>query len=301
MNETIIMPDEQDYDTNIKEWVQKAPPNELINRQATAVVLYAIGMQEKFAETLYLKGGTLMYLAFDSIRRTTDIDFTSSENPRKLEEALRNELDSSLNTARIRLAYTGIQLRLQSVKQMPQATGFPDDFTFPALKLKIGFALVSSASQIKKLSQKQSANTIDIDISFKEEIYTSGQLNLKDVGIKVKSYSSNEVIAEKLRALLQQVSREDRTKNRRQDIYDVSYLIEHQEPTDTDKVTILETLKNKCKTHSVPLSKESFDSEELKASSGKDWETLAFEIYSDLPSFEDRYEIVKDFFKNLPW
>ena len=301
MNETTVIPEIPDYHTNIKEWVQKAPPQELINRQATAVVLYAIGMQEKFAETLYLKGGTLMYLAFESVRRTRDIDFTSSEQPVKLEEDLRAELDASLNTAKIKLAYTGIQLKLQSVKQLPKATGFPDDFTFPALKLKIGFARVSSNSQIKKLNEKQSANTIDIDISFKEEIYTSGNLNLKDVGIRVKSYSSNEVIAEKLRALLQQVSRLDRTKNRRQDIYDVSYLIEHQEPSDEDKRIILETLMNKCETHNVPLSEESFDSEELKLASGKGWETLAMEISGHIPNFEDRYRIVKEFFKSLPW
>lgn len=78
-------------------------------------------------------------------------------------------------------------------------------------------------------------------------------------------------------------------------------MIEHQEPSDEDKRIILETLMNKCETHNVPLSEESFDSEELKLASGKGWEILAMEISGHIPNFEDRYRIVKEFFKSLPW
>ena len=49
------------------------PPDTL---RAHEVILHAIAGTPSLRESLYLKGGTLMALVYDSPRRTTDMDFS---------------------------------------------------------------------------------------------------------------------------------------------------------------------------------------------------------------------------------
>jgi predicted nucleotidyltransferase component of viral defense system len=107
----------------------------------------------------------------------------------------------------------------------------------------------------------------------------------------------HELIAEKMRALLQQPIRK---RNRRQDVYDIAYLIDDHDFSSADKAGILATLIEKCRSRSVEAKPESMDNPEIKQRAQADWETLALEI-GDLPPFEERFSLMRDLYVSLPW
>ena len=107
----------------------------------------------------------------------------------------------------------------------------------------------------------------------------------------------HEIIAEKLRALLQQPIR---NRNRRQDVYDIAYLIEENELSDEDRHIILETLIKKCQTHGIKANVGSIDNPEVRQRAEADWNTLALEL-GELPPFDERFAMMRELYVSLPW
>ena len=68
---------------NIGEWIDKAKadPHAYLERQATEVFLTALGMLETYSHKVFLKGGILMGIVYQSPRQTGDIDFTTIMAP----------------------------------------------------------------------------------------------------------------------------------------------------------------------------------------------------------------------------
>lgn len=113
----------------------------------------------------------------------------------------------------------------------------------------------------------------------------------------VRAFTLHEIIAEKLRTLLQQPIR---NRNRRQDVYDIAYLIEENELDDKDRRVILETLIKKCRTRGVETNADSIDNPEVRQRAEADWNTLALEL-GDLPPFEERFAVMCELYASLPW
>ncbi|WP_271190539.1 nucleotidyl transferase AbiEii/AbiGii toxin family protein, partial [Dactylosporangium matsuzakiense] len=123
------------------------------------------------------------------------------------------------------------------------------------------------------------------------------ELNLGEADIAVRAFTLGELIAEKLRALLQQPIR---NRNRRQDVYDIALLIDENPLGDALRVKILETLIEKCRSRRIEPTRESIDDPEVARRAQRDWETLRLEV-SDLPPFEERFAAVREFYRSLPW
>lgn len=64
---------------DIKPWIDRArrDPLAYAERQATEVVLTAIGSLPGLGSHIFLKGGTLMAVVYESPRNTADLDFTT--------------------------------------------------------------------------------------------------------------------------------------------------------------------------------------------------------------------------------
>ena len=75
---------------------------------------------------------------------------------------------------------------------------------------------------MQRLLAKQSPNVVEIDHSYNEAVLDVEVLKLTD-GDQLQLYSLVNLMAEKFRSLLQQPSRQ---RNRRQDVYDLSLLLE---------------------------------------------------------------------------
>ena len=280
---------------DIKDWVEESSTTSNKEfRQAVHTILSAIASDSDLKANMILKGGILLAIRYKSHRFTTDIDF-STEKPRGgeiTEDGVRKSLDSSLAQMVEELDYD-LDCRVQSSKLQPRDV----KSTYPSIKMKVGYAY-KGTPQHKRLLSLQSPNTISIDYSLNE-----ATPNIEDLKLNLEegilAYSLTDLIAEKYRSLLQQVSR---NRNRRQDVYDINLLVERfGDIDDFERSKILNSLIIKSKAREISPDINSFEDPDLKSRAQKDYHTLKDEIESELPDFDDLFQKVSDFYRSLPW
>lgn len=292
--------DEVEYDivdVDVRAWAEAARsnPEQYRARQVTEIVLAAIGLAPNLNTNLVLKGGAVMALAFKSNRVTADVDFTSMAEPAGFADQIADDLNEILPQTAIRLGYPDLLCRVQTVRKMPRPLNF-EEFDFPALLIRIGSAQRGTGEE-KHLEVGRATRVLDIEISFRDQVYAFQELNLTGPGVAVRAFTLHEIIAEKLRALLQQPIRK---RNRRQDVYDIAYLVETNELSDEDRRNILETLIEKCRTRGIEATPDSMDDPEVRRRAEVDWSTLALEL-DDLPPFDERFDMMRELYLSLPW
>jgi predicted nucleotidyltransferase component of viral defense system len=281
---------------SIEEWVEEATQDRTTFRQAVHTILLAISNSDYLRPKMVMKGGMLLGIRYKSSRFTEDIDFSTSLKLSDINiDAFRAELDQSLISSSSELSYR-VDCKVQSLKVQPK----DGNATYPSFNLKIGYASKDNAGGIKRLNAGHSANTVKIDYSFNEETLNVDEVRLEDEE-SVFAYSLNDVIAEKYRSIIQQVIR---NRSRRQDVYDLNYLLETVSTLSTEeKMDILLTLisKSQGRLPSDAVTISSLDNPETIAKSRQDYELLAVEIDGALPPFDLAYGNVNEFYKSLPW
>ncbi len=281
---------------DVARWVElaKADPVNYLQRQATEITLNSIAMVSPLKDQLFLKGGVLMGLVYNSPRQTSDIDLSASiPMSSDVDEDIKSLLDKTFQKAAIKLGYPDLILKVHSIKKQPKKIF--ESASYPALKLKITFAK-RGTRQEEILKEGRAANILDVDISFKEPFQNIQILELTG-GQELRAYGLSDLLAEKYRAMLQQVVR---NRSRRQDVYDIFLLIEREELDSTIQNTIYQSLLITCRSRNIEPTQTSLDDPELKRRSYSDWDTMELEI-SDLPQFESCFQTVRAFYKNLPW
>ena len=281
---------------NVAGWVERAraDPIAYAQRQAVEVTLNAIAMTADLKERMFLKGGVLMGLAYDSPRQTADIDLTAAfEVSPDIDEKIRGLLDGAFPWAAARLGYADLIIKVHSIARQPKAIF--ETASFPALKIKIAFAR-RGTPQEAALNRGIVPGKIEVDISFNEPLRQIQILGLTG-GAELLAYDLVELMAEKYRAMLQQ---KERNRNRRQDVYDLDRLIDGREFTPEVLTQIFEVFVAKCQSRDIEPTIDSLDDPEVKSRSAADWQTMQLEIGS-LPEFEGCYSRVSNFYRTLPW
>ncbi len=284
----------EEYD--IKDWVEDASTTSNKEfRQAVHTILSAIASDSNLKANMILKGGILLAIRYKSHRYTKDIDF-STDKPRGgeiTEDGVRKSLDSSLAQMVEELDYD-LDCRVQSSKLQPRDV----KSTYPSIKMKVGYAYKGTPKHKLLLSWK-SPDIVSIDYSLNE-----ATPNIEDLKLNLKegilTYSLTDLIAEKYRSLLQQVSRK---RNRRQDVYDLNLLVERFGDIDNfERSKILNSLiiKSKARLKIAP-DINSFEDPELKSRAKKDYPSLESELEGELPDFEELFQKVAAFYRSLPW
>jgi|TARA_R110000765_G_scaffold210957_2_gene316079 hypothetical protein len=288
---------------NIEEWIDRAEnDDEKKFRQAIHLILLAVSRDKVLSQNLVIKGGIVLSLAYGSERYTTDLDLSALDN---MEVLSKEELELKLGrqiTAVVALSDYNLKLLVHSIKYMPKD---PSKVKFPAYKAKIGYADSTNQNAIKRLDNKQSSKIIDLDISFNESVSVSDTENFKLTDrLNVLCYSLEQLVAEKYRSILQQVVR---TRSRRQDVFDIHYLLNQEASllySNETKKTVLEKLI-KCserKGIEAYLNQSGMRDEEIKRLSLEDFHTLSLEIDIDIEvSPDDMYTVVQEYFESLPW
>jgi predicted nucleotidyltransferase component of viral defense system len=284
-------------EVDVRAWVEAARANPTLyrDRQVTEIVLASIGIAPTLSTTMVLKGGTLMALAFKSDRVTGDVDFSAQAEPANFDRLVTEELNAALPRTAIRLGYLDLICRVQTVKKMPRSENFEHQ-EFPALLVRIGSARRGTPEE-KKLDAGLAPRVLDVEISFRDQVYHFQELNLTDAGVAVRAFTIHEMIAEKFRALLQQPIR---NRYRRQDVYDIAYLLDGHMMGADDRAQVHRTLVAKCATRGIAAVANAFGNPEIARRAESDWNTLGLEV-SDLPAFAGRFVLVSAFYKSLPW
>lgn len=280
---------------DLSKWVEnsKRDPVKYRRRQVTEILLSAIALIPYLHESLVLKGGILMNLVFQSPRNTSDIDFTTLADPAAYVQRIRQELDQGLQRAATKLGYVDLVCSVQKIEEQPST--FPDA-KCPVLKISIGSAQ-RRTNEEKRLGEGQAPQTLRIDISFNEPIEYTKAIQLQSGGT-VNAYSIVEVVAEKLRAFLQQ---KERNRARRQDIFDLAYLIENFPLDEEEQADVLRVLRIKAEVRDITPDVCSIADPEVIARARQNWQSMQDELDQPLPNFDERYAIVRAFYVGLPW
>lgn len=294
------MSDAQKLPLNVAlaDWVAQAvsDPIKHKERQVTEILLNAIGITDSLKRSLILKGGVLMSIAHGSYRQTGDVDFTAIVDPQPYADQLKAVLNTALARSSADLAYVDLKCAVQRFEYQPAKVGFADK-SAPALRLSVGYATVGTSNEAR-LQDGRSTRILEVDISFKEQVLTTAELTIEEPDISIHAYAPEEIIAEKLRATLQQPGR---NRTRRQDIFDIKWLIERYPPEKGTKRVILNTFLEKSADRGLNPTQLSMDDAAVKERSAKEWGTMSLEVGGQLPDFEQSYEIVRQFYRSLPW
>lgn len=282
---------------SIDNWVENGPEDRKEFRQAVHIILQAISSSSYLKPKMIMKGGMLLGIRYQSSRFTEDIDFSTAEKLSDIDkDEFESELNEALQIAEDDLSYP-IKCIVQTIAIQPKEG---ENATFPSFKLKIGYANRNNSSAMRRLDKGQSPKTVKIDYSFNEMTYKTDEIELEDEE-SVIAYGITDILAEKIRSIIQQPYR---GRNRRQDIYDLHYLLSTIEDlTPEEKLNVLNTLFKKSKGR-LPLEDiniETLDREDIKTMSEHSYHLLAKEVQGELPGFNVAYSLVVDFYKSLPW
>lgn len=284
----------EDIDTTICDlttWVDNCPENQKEFRQAIHIILNAISNDIDLKKSMVMKGGLLMAIRYKSGRFTKDLDFSSSLSRKELnEDEIQGSLEQSLAREVAESEYD-LDCRVQKCKVNP-----PDEnATFPNIELSIGYAYIGSAKH-RRLQKLQSPTIVEIDFNLNEPILGMEILEIGE-GTQIIAYKLCDLVAEKLRSLLQQ---EVRNRYRRQDTYDLRLLIELG-ISEATKRNILHSLIEKARARNIEPSPKSLSRNEVKRRAERNYHTLEDEVEGELPDFNESFSIVETFYQSLPW
>jgi hypothetical protein len=108
------------------------------------------------------------------------------------------------------------------------------------------------------------------------------------------------LVAEKLRALLQQLIRPHQG-DRRQDVYDLARLLTTFDFDSTERAQILATLRHKSRERALEPVQGMISDERIVSKVRATWHTLQEELEEELPDFDTTFEAVRAFYDGLPW
>lgn len=284
----------------LEEWLSRTDDQYEATRIAMYMVIYALASDDFLSQLVVLKGGSLMSLNYKSKRHTSDIDLSLTTSGAFDIDVFIERFKNALTRVNLLFISKGIVCRFQNYSLNPKKT-FDTD-RFPAIKIKVGYSHKDSINQIKQLENGMASNVISIDLSLNEILGDLSEIivsdNFNDERLKV--YSFHTLMAEKFRSVLQQI---DRKRNRRQDIYDLNFLINRFSTSDEDeKHKVLATLINISQEKGIEewLHKGGLADKGIEDRSKQDAKTLDFESKEDF-DIDLAYENVRKYYELMPW
>lgn len=174
-----------------------------------------------------------------------------------------------------------------------------ENATFPAFKLTIGYTRHTHDSEMIRFKNRKSPNTVRIDYSLNVNSHAVDHITLTDEE-EIQAYSFTDLVAEKIRSVIQQV---ERNRARRQDIYDLNLLLKTVTPDEKEKLTILTTLLDKSvgRLPAGTVNPDTLNNPEIRERSSREYELLKDEIEGELPDFGQSYDRLREFYASLPW
>lgn len=215
-------------------------------RFASYAILECIALYPPTQNTFVLKGGNALRYIYQSQRSTKDLDFTADTaddgNALDSEKAIRSLLNIALEKSKSRF---NLKTKCQRVKRRPKRP----DATKPTYDVGVGY-LFPDDKHFLNFETINVPTVIPVEISLNDLICESIESTMVN-GLRVCSLE--DIIAEKLRSLLQQKTRD---RYRWQDVYDISHLVAKEK---FSREKIADFLKQKSQFRAIDVKKSAFD------------------------------------------
>ena len=267
----------------------EVPPSTIDKDWILGHFLNAMYSIESVRKNFVFKGGTcLRKCYFENYRFSEDLDFTLLDKNFIIDADLINSITKQAEkNSNAKFWFENVKTQIhKDIKQGYEVT--------------VRFWGADHKPNQKPLPPKRWQTKIKLDISFSEQLllepvqkeimhpYSDNNIITSIIPV----YSYFEIVAEKLRALVQ--------RNRPRDIYDNWYFSKHTLPADYCKIKTL--LIQKAKNKAVDISKlECFVNKKKRKSNKRAWESSLKHQLSEqkLPNFDDAYNNLRIFIEEI--
>ncbi|MBN1104196.1 MAG: nucleotidyl transferase AbiEii/AbiGii toxin family protein [Deltaproteobacteria bacterium] len=213
------------------------------------------------------KGGTcLRHCYYPGYRFSEDIDFSCT----RTEDNVRHAFDVLVQAVGVLTEKTGIMLRCKE----PRADEENAQVEIPIEYSRGG-------------SRRQSLPAVKVHLSFREPLLTSAEERLvrpfhaEPMPFSLAAYSLIEIVAEKLRALLQQQEKWPRPR----DLYDLWYITCHEgESFDRDQLRRM--FEKKCQVRGIPADTRRLHSKQLYEWNRGAWTNQLLTMLRTAPEYD---------------
>lgn len=262
---------------SLERWAaaQGIPSVEARRRFAQLAVYRSIAASEVLRAKLVFKGGNALFFVYSSRRSTADLDFSAEALSREFPlEKVREELDRVLPLTAKEL---GIRLKVQRAERDP-----PDLLAkTPTYSFTIAYAFPGERTFSRwEVLTKPVATVAKLEIALNEVVCESRTPSESGIMRGLRVSTLEDIAAEKLRALLQQVPR---NRSRPQDVYDLAALLARGIPLDLVKVSAY--LKRKAAARGITPSRAAFDDQRVWRRAEQDYSALRNTVSGEFISF----------------
>jgi hypothetical protein len=180
----------------------------------------------------------------------------------------------------------GVRFRVHSVRRQPPGEGK----TFVTYSARIGYALPDDPHNRTRLEAGEpSTYVVPVDVSINEPIGADKRLALGDGNRALRVSTPEDIVAEKLRASLQQ-KETIRSRERPQDLLDIAHLLRRNTPLDLGDISRF--LLRKAEARDVPVSKAAFKDRELAQRANYGYEELRETVRGDFVPFDEALQLL---------
>lgn len=255
------------------------------------VILAAFSQSRVLREGLVFKGGNALDFVWQPNRSTLDLDFSIDHdvvgfdiNPESIDR----------HVGRALVAYqqrVGVFLRVHGVRQRPPGP----NRAFPTFLVRVGYAIPDQeVLQRRMMDGRPSPHVVDIEISANEIIGGDASVRLEDALPPLRVSTVEDIVAEKLRALLQQPIR---NRQRRQDLLDIAVLLRLHQQIDRERVARFLILKSEAR--EIDARKSAFENPEIKLRARVDYDALELTTRIMFIQFDEAWEVFMGFVREL--
>lgn len=276
----------------IRSWAGEAdlPVSEARVRFAQYAILQAISASRRLREGLVFKGGNALDFVWQSNRSTVDLDFSVDHESILAypdADAIKTLLEGGLAVATTKL---GLTFRVLRVEPQPPGEGK----TFVTFQARIEYAQPDQPRHRQRLAQGEVIHQgIDLDISVNEPIGAAPFYEVSP-GLYLRVATIEDIVAEKLRALLQQ---RIRNRVRPQDLLDIAVVLREQPHLDRHLVATF--LRSKAEARGVPVRRSAFRHPELAQRASTGYAELAATTRTNFIPFDEALGLLYAFIDEL--
>jgi predicted nucleotidyltransferase component of viral defense system len=250
-------------------------------------ILQAVADSRTLSQILAFKGGNALDFIWQAYRSTKDLDF-SSQDETLTAEKIRRYLTPSLDRVSRDM---GVLYRIQTMEQQPPGS----NRSFITFEGTIGYALPDQQRNRLLIQRGKSSNAVvRLDVSLNEPICRFVEVDLASSN-PLRVCRLEDILAEKLRALLQQPLR---NRFRPQDVLDICVVV--QRNPELNLSLLAECLLEKATARNVPVSRAAFHQEEIRRRAFEGYDGLRETTRGPFVEFDEAFAIVLDLVHRLP-
>jgi predicted nucleotidyltransferase component of viral defense system len=277
--------------SDIKDWCRRKnfQPREGRQRYAAYVILSCIASDHVLSKTIVLKGGNALRFFYNSPRSTLDLDFSiDADNFTDNETSVREKLEFALRRVDNRF---GLKAKCQRVKRNPSREGT----TRPTYEITIGYQYPDDR-YYHNFDEKIVPTVIHVEISLYDKVCESISIPLaSDSRSQLRVCNLEDIVGEKLRALLQQPLRE---RNRGQDVYDIALMFTRNRCF-LDYAKIAKYLQEKAEIRDVHAKSSAFNTVVQSMAEYEYDKRIKEQTGKDFIPFNEAWALVIDLVKKL--